>query len=181
MHMTLSEYARLFYGENNRASIKHLYSPCMIFLLLSGFLVAVVSAEVSADPVEEKYYLRIGHNIPSDNSDLDITSVGMLSLKDNMMGNLDLSYIESGNNGDALTLDLEGGYAFVGDLSLYFALGISLGYNWESDDYIAAYFPEVGLVMDLSKTFGITLSGKRYFNLYQEDENVVMFALVFRK
>lgn len=56
-----------------------------------------------------------------------------------------------------------------------------LGYNWDKDDYIAAYFPEVGIVMDFTKTFGITVSGKRYFNLYEEDEDIVMLGLVFRK
>ena len=53
--------------------------------------------------------------------------------------------------------------------------------NWDKDDYIAAYFPEVGIVMDFTKTFGITVSGKRYFNLYEEGEDIVMLGLEFRK
>jgi len=35
--------------------------------------------------------------------------------------------------------------------------------------------------MDFTKTFGVTVSGKQYFNLYEEDEDVVMLGLVFRK
>ncbi|MCW8852214.1 MAG: hypothetical protein OQK44_06065, partial [Gammaproteobacteria bacterium] len=65
--------------------------------------------------------------------------------------------------------------------SLYLLVGVSLGYNWDQDDYITAYFPEVGMVIDFTKTFGITASGKRYFNLYDGNENILMLGLVFRK
>ena len=136
---------------------------------------------VSATAAPDKHYLAIEHNLSSDKNDLDITSIGMLSLKGNMAGYGKLSYLESDINGTGSTLDLGGGYSFNGDVSLYLLLGISLGYNWDRDDYIAAYFPEVGIVMDFTKTFGITVSGKRYFNLYEEDEDVVMLGLVFRK
>ena len=98
-----------------------------------------------------------------------------------MVGYAKLSYLESDINGTGSTLDLGGGYSFNNDVSLYLLLGVSLGYNWDKDDYIAAYFPEVGIVMDITKTFGITVSGKRYFNLYEEDEDIVMLGLVFRK
>jgi hypothetical protein len=56
-----------------------------------------------------------------------------------------------------------------------------LGYNWDKDDYIAAYYPEAGVVIDFTKTFGATVSVKRYFNLYEEDENIFMLGVVFRK
>jgi hypothetical protein len=105
----------------------------------------------------------------------------MLSLKCNIVSAIKLSYLGSDVNGDGSTLDLGGGYAFNGRASLYFLVGASLGYNWDEDDYIAAYFPEVGIVMDFTDTFGVTVSGKRYFNLYEEDENFIMLGLVFRK
>jgi hypothetical protein len=152
------------------------YTKIKASLLLSFFMFSSVSAIAAPN----KYYLAIEHNIPSDKNDLDITSVGMLSLKGNIVNSLKLSYLESGINGTGSTLDLGGGYAFNGDVSLYLLLGASLGYNWDQEDYIAAYFPEIGIVMDFTKTFGITVSGKRYFNLYEEDEDVVMLGLVFR-
>ena len=98
-----------------------------------------------------------------------------------MVGYAKLSYLESDINGTGSTRDLAGGYSFNNDVSLYLLLGVSLGYNWDKDDHIAAYFPEVGIVMDFTKTLGITVSGKRYFNLYEEDEDIVMLGLVFRK
>ena len=148
-----------------------------VMLFFSCFMFSCVSDAAAPD----KYYLAIEHNISSDKNDLDITSVGMLSLKGNMAGLVKLSYLESDINGTGSTLDLGGGYSFNNDVSLYLLLGVSLGYNWDKDDYITAYFPEVGIVMDITKTFGITLSGKRYFNLYEEDEDIVMFGVVFRK
>lgn len=153
------------------------YTKLKASLLLSFFMLS----SVSATEVPDKHYLAIEHNLSSDKNDLDITSVGMLSLKENIVSSIKLSYLESGINGKGSTLDLGGGYSFNGDVSLYLLLGVSLGYNWDKDDYIVAYFPEVGIVMDFTKTFGITVSGKRYFNLYEEDEDIVMLGLVFRK
>ena len=153
------------------------YTKIKASLLLSFFMFSSVSAIAAPN----KYYLAIEHNISSDKNDLDITSLGMLSLKDNIVSSLKLSYLKSDINGDGSTLDLGGGYAFNGDISLYLLLGASLGYNWDKEDYIAAYFPEVGIVMDVTKTFGITVSGRRYFNLYEEDEDIGMLGLVFRK
>ena len=154
----------------------HRYPQFKASLLL--FFFVLLSVDTIAAP--EKNYLIIEHNILSDNDDLDITSVGALSLKGNMVGFAKLSYLESGISGKGSTLDFGGGYSFNGDVSLYLLLGVSLGYNWDKDDYITAYFPEVGIVMDFTKIFGITVSGKRYFNLYEEDVNIVMLGLVFR-
>ena len=153
------------------------YTKIKASLLLFFFMLLSVSAIAAPN----KYYLAIEHNIPSDKNDLDIISAGMLSLNGNIVSSLKLSYLESGINGTGSTLDLGGGYAFNGSVSLYLLLGASIGYNWDVEDYIAAYFPEIGIVMDFTKTFGITVSGKRYFNLYGEDEDIVMLGLVFRK
>jgi hypothetical protein len=136
---------------------------------------------VSASATPDKYYLVIEQSFSSDKNDLDIISTGMLSLKDNAAGYAKLSYLESDINGNGATLDLAGGYALNSGVSLYLLLGVSLGYNWDKDDYITAYFPEAGIVIDFTKTFGITVSGKRYFNLYDDDEDIVMLGLVFRK
>ena len=177
MHMFLNKIKIFDYRLNKSGRNNRRYTRLKTTLWLSFFMLLGVSAAAAPD----KHYLAIEHNISSDKNDLDITSIGMLSLKDNMAGYAKLSYLESDINGKGSTLDLGGGYSFNNDVSLYLLLGISLGYNWDKDDYIAAYFPEVGIVMDFTKTFGITVSGKRYFNLYEEDEDIVMFGLVFRK
>ena len=78
------------------------------------------------------------------------------------------------------TLDFGGGYAFNWDISLYLSLGASVGYNTTNSESIASYYPEVGVVADITKEFGITASTRRYHHLYEENENIVMFGLVFR-
>jgi len=163
--------------HNKKADRKHLYIQFAASLLLTCCLVA----DVTADAVGNKYYLRIAHNNPSQNDDLNITSIGMLSFTDNLMSHIDFTHVDSDTNGEALALDLGGGYVYTGDVSLYLSLGISLGYNWNNDDYIASYYPEAGIVIDFTNTFGITVSGRRYFNLYSEEENIVMLGLVFRE
>ena len=177
MHTFLNKFQIVIYRLNNSTRNKHRYTRLKASLLLSFFMLLSVSATATPD----KHYLAIEHNISSDKNDLDITSLGMLSLKGNMAGFAKLSYLESGINGKGSTLDFGGGYSLNGDVSLYLLLGIALGYNWDKDEYIAAYFPEVGIVMDFTQTFGITVTGKRYFNLYEEDEDIVMLGLVFRK
>ena len=177
MHMFLNKIQIFVCRFNKNTRNNHRYTQLKASLLLSLFMLSSVSVTAAPD----KNYLAIEHNLASDDNDLDITSVGMLSLKGNMAGFAKLSYLGSDINGKGSTLDLGGGYSFNGDVSLYLLLGVSLGYNWDKDDYIAAYFPEVGIVMDFTKTFGITVSGKRYFNLYEEDEDIVMLGLVFRK
>ena len=168
---------KIFLCRFNKSSRNsHRHNRLKVFLWLPFFMLPGVSATAAPD----KNYLAIEHSISSDKNDIDITSLGMLSLKDNIASFIKLSYLESDINGTGSTLDLGGGYTLNGDVSLYLLLGVSLGYNWDKDDYIAAYFPEVGIVMDFTKKFGITLSGKRYFNLYEEDEDIVMLGLVFR-
>lgn len=161
-------------NKSTRYNIR--YTQLKFSLLL--FTLMLSSVTVSAK--SNKHYLVIEHNIPSNKHDLEITSIGMLSLEKNLIGSARLSYLESDKNGKGSTLDLGGGYVFRGDVSPYLLLGISLGYNWDKDDYITAYYPELGIVIDFTKKFGITVSGKRYFNLYDEDENIVMLGLVFR-
>ena len=148
-----------------------------VFMLLS----LVIAAGTAAGAEPEKYYLRIAHNISSDNNDLDITSLGIVSLKNNMIGHFDLTYLKSDSDGEALALDLGAGLAFDWHLSPYLSIGASLGYNWDNDEYIAAWFPEVGMIVNVTKTFGVTLSAKRYYSLYETDEDIVMFGLVFRQ
>jgi hypothetical protein len=98
-----------------------------------------------------------------------------------MIGHVDLSYLDSDVNGGALALDFGAGLAYSWYVSPYISIGASLGYNWDNDETIAAYYPEVGIVADITRLFGMTISAKRYYSLYDEDENVYMLGLVFRK
>lgn len=163
-------------SNNSRNNRRYLYTQLIAFIVLAFLLIE----EVTAEGVLEKNYFRLQHNVPSYNENLSISSMGMLAIQNSLVGLVDLSYLHSGKNGDAATLDLGAGYAFNWNISPYLLLGISLGYNWDQEDTITAYFPEAGLVVDFTNNFGVTVSAKRYFSLYDNDESIVMLGLVFR-
>ena len=167
----------LFASRNESSSSNH---PCfqltatlsLCFVLLSG---------VMAGPQKDKMYFRIGYGTSSDTSDLSVSSLGVVSLKNHMIGHVDLSYLDSDMDGSALALDFGAGIAYNWYVSPYISIGASLGYNWDKDETIAAYFPEAGIVADITKSFGMSLSARRYYSLYEEDEDVIMLGLVFKK
>jgi len=149
--------------------------PAYIMLFVVLFSGLPVQAE------SQRPYLRIEQNKPSLDNDLKITTIGALIFDKNIEGHVDLSYLESESNGKGLTLDFGGGYVLNWDVSLFLGVGVSLGYNWDNEDYIATYYPEVGIVVDFTETIGLTISKKRIFNLYGQDEDIIMLGVVFRQ
>lgn len=107
MRMSLNKIQIFVYRLNKSACNNRRYTQLKATLLLSFFMLSGVSATAAPD----KYYLAIEHNISSDKNDLDITSVGVLSLKGNMASYAKLSYLESDIDGKGSTLDLGGGYS----------------------------------------------------------------------
>ncbi len=156
--------------------------PVVIVLLVSAMCWQVAQAQQAAPaPVgTEKNYFRIENSTVYEETDPKITSVGVLGFDKDMVGHMDLTYIESIKDGKGLTLDAGAGYGFNWYVSMYLGLGIGLGYNWDNDEVIATYYPEAGVVIDITKSFGLTISKKRYFKLYGETEDVIMLGLVFR-
>lgn len=144
------------------------------------FAVVVSVHTVQAD-FETKYY-RIENSTLYEEQDLEITSIGLLGFNDNKEGHVDLTYIESDKKGNALAFDAGGGYVFNGDgyVSLYLGLGISLGYNDDDEDFITTLYPETGIVVNITQSFGLTISRKRYFDLYESTQDIIMLGLVFR-
>ena len=137
-------------------------------------------SDVNAVTKLDKNYLRIQKTQSSEKNDLVITSFGALAFTKDRAGHMDLTYIESDTHGNAVALDFGGGYVFNWDLSLFLGFGISLGYNRDKHDTIAAYYPEAGVTLDVTESFGITASVKRYHRLYGENDAVVMVGLIFR-
>lgn len=142
-------------------------------------LILLLPSLVLAADAEEKFF-RIERSKQTDMG-LRITSIGGFGLQGRKVGHLDLSYIESVSDGDGLALDLGGGVSFHAGVTFFLGVGFLLGYNWDNSDFIGAYYPEAGVFAQITKTFGVVVTGKRYFNLYNntEDENVVMFGLLF--
>jgi hypothetical protein len=175
--MIFNCFTKLFSRRNIRRDSHRLY----IWLMVPVMLSFVFISDATASPEPDKIYLRIAHSIASDKNDLNVTSIGVLSLGNNMIGQVHLTHLASEKNGDSLAMEVGAGAAFNWFVSPYISLGITLGNNLDNGDNVVAYFPEVGIVADFTNTFGITISGKRYYKLYDDHEDVVMFGLVFRK
>ena len=153
---------------------------CLNFIAVVSLSFSIFTA-TTASPQPEKMYARIAYGTTPDTHELNLTSIGVISFENNMVGHVDLGYLDSDTDGKAAVLDFGAGLAFSWYVSPYLSIGASLGYNWDKDEAIAAYFPEVGVVVDFSRTFGMALSARRYYSLYEQDENMVMLGLVFRK
>ncbi len=114
--------------------------------------------------------------------DFQVSSVGALGLNKNSIGHINLSYIESPVEGDAVSLDLGGGMSYRAGVTFFLSISFMFGYNYDNDDYIAAYYPQVGIIARLTNSIGLVASSRQYRNLYDStgDLDVVMFALLFR-
>ncbi len=126
-------------------------------------------------------YLHLKRSKETD-KDLQITAIGGFGLARSAVGHADLSYIESvGDGDDGLAIDVGAGMSYRLGATFFLGAGALFGYNWDSNDYLSAYYPEAGIVIQIGDSFGLTVTGKRYYNLAStdEDENVVMFGLIF--
>lgn len=150
--------------------------------LIAAMLLSFTSFTLAtAGPQADKMYARLAYGASPDTQELSLTSIGVISFENYMVGHVDLGYLDSDTDGKAAVLDLGVGLALSWYVSPYLSIGASLGYNWDKNEAIAAYFPEAGVVVDFSRTFGMSLSARRYYSLYEQDENLVMLGLVFRK
>ena len=168
----------LFLARQIKSAISN--QACLQFMAAILLTINSYTAATSS-PQPEKMYTRIAYGQSPDTHELNLTSIGVISFEKNLVGHVDLAYLNSDTDGDAVALDLGAGFAFNWYVSPYLLIGASLGYNWDQDKAIAAYFPEVGVVVDFTRTFGMSLSARRYFSLYEQEENMVMLGLVFRK
>ena len=172
--MLINFYA-LFYRYDNSTNIRKLIIPVIAYTLSFILLFSGASAQAGS----RKNYLQIERSLATKNNDLTVTSIGALLFNNDAGSHVDLTYLESDSNGKGLTLDVGGNYVFRWQVSFFIGAGVALGYNQDSGDYIAAYYPEAGAVYEVTNRFGITVSGKRYFNLYERPENIVKLGLLF--
>ncbi len=173
--MIFSLRPTFFHRQDNSKNMRRLDTQLSTYILLFILMLYGVSAQAEST----KNYLRIERSLPAENNDLTVTSIGGLLFNNNAGSHVDLSYLESDTSGNGLTLDIGGNYVFRWEVSLFAGIGVALGYNWDNDDYIASYYPEVGAVYEITQKFGITISGKRYFNLYNKPENIIKLGLLF--
>lgn len=160
--------------------MQNLKFPVVILCIVFGAQWQTVQAQKATPVSTEKSYLRIESTELYENGDPRVASIGVVGFDKNRAGHMDLTFMESEKEGKGLTLDAGGGYGYKGYVSMYAGLGLALGYNWDKKDVITTIYPEVGMAIDITKSFAITLSAKRYFKLYGETEDVLMLGVAFR-
>jgi len=112
------------------------------------------------------------------NTDLRIISIGGFGFDDGKIGHVDLSYIKSVNEGDGLAMDAGAAYTFNAGATFFVGGGFLLGYNWDENGIINTFYPEAGVAVHITKSLGVVLSAKRYFDFYDNTEDVIMFGLL---
>ena len=136
-------------------------------------LLLLPSLDICADIEDDFFYIE---RSKKNDLDIQITSIGGFGINEGKVGHLDLSYIESVEQGDILALDLGGGVSFDAGATFFLGVSVLLGYNIDNHDPIGAYYPQIGAIVQITKTFGVIATGRRYSNLYSsvKDENIVV-------
>lgn len=134
---------------------------------------------------DELIFSRIEHSVRSER-DISLTTLGAFGIENGLTGHVDLGFMSTKAGSDALTLDLGAGISFpqkAKNFAIFLGIGGLAGYHFD-DDYdstILSLYPEVGMMLKISDKWGLLLTGKRYYDLYDETENMVMLGLMFRK
>lgn len=138
----------------------------------------------SAVVAQENLLLRFEKSRPSDNiNDPEIASIGAFSLTAGKVGNFDIINFKSDVEGEIWGFDIGLGYSFGSTgspLIMYLGFGLMLGYNTDQSDYIAGYYPSVGLVYSLKPGVGVTASAKRYYSVYDDSIDAMMVGVVLK-
>ncbi|PCJ34625.1 MAG: hypothetical protein COA99_14480 [Moraxellaceae bacterium] len=149
------------------------FSSFVLTVLLAGWL-------SSADALAGSDYMHVERS--QDDSDLRITSIGAFGLSKDTIGHVDLSYIESVGDGEALAIDLGAGISKTLGATFFIGVGVLLGYNWDESDSLSAYYSEAGVFIPIiGDSFGLTVTEKRYYELASpnDNESIIMFGLLF--
>lgn len=145
-------------------------------LILALLFPCFVQAENTDDN-----FLRLERSQQNDAIGLQVTSLGVFGLNAGKIGHVELSYIESDIDGDGLALEFGGGASYHAGATFFLGIGFTLGYNSDRNDFMNAYYPEVGVLVQITKKLGLIATGKRYYSLYDsvDGENIVMLGLLF--
>ena len=168
--MISSQFPAVFSRHNRFRSVPLWLLCCLLF--------AVVTSASAAN--NNKSYLRLEQNKDSELNDYKITSIGALMFQEDAEAHLDLLHLESDTLGNSLALDFGGGYVLSGDISLFLGVGISLDYNFDTNDFNDKYYAEAGAVIDISRTISITARKQHFFHQPDDYEEVIMLGILFR-
>jgi hypothetical protein len=111
--------------------------------------------------------------------DPTITLIGAFATRGTTAAHFDLAQYRDAVKGEAWAMEFGAGYLIPTQVNVFAGGGIVAGYRRQDGDFFGAYYPEAGAVIALTPALGVSASKKRYFKLFQEVEDVVMFGVVF--
>ncbi len=127
----------------------------------------------------ENAYLALETNKRSKDGPL-LVSIGAFGVGNDKGTHINLVYLEAPNKEKSAALDLGVSVALKRSIfTIYVGGGGLIGYNGSREKLVRGYYPEVGILIDITKKFGLIASGKRYINVFPETEDVVMLGLIF--
>jgi len=133
---------------------------------------------------QEQMLLRYEQSKRSDDiNDPEIVTLGAISLSEGKVGNFDIINFQSDIEGEIWGFDFGLGYAFSSrgsPLIMYLGFGIMLGYNSDESDYIPGYYPSAGIIYTIKQGVGLTATVKRYYNVYDEPLDVIMYGIALK-
>jgi hypothetical protein len=111
--------------------------------------------------------------------DPTISLIGAFATRGGTAAHFDIAQYKDPENGEAWALEFGAGYLVPTQVNVFAGAGVVAGYRRKDGDFYGAYYPEVGVVVPLTPALGVTASKKRYFKLFKDIEDVVMFGVVF--
>lgn len=107
-----------------------------------------------------------------------VTSMGVYGVRSGTAAHWDLAQYDDPQKGEAWATEFGAGYLLPTRINVFLGGGIVAGYRRTGGDYFAAWYPEIGAVVPLIDGLGVSVSRRRYQQLFQRTEDVLMFGLV---
>lgn len=113
-----------------------------------------------------------------------VTTIGAfgIGIGNGKMAHMDISYMENERDavsgakpGNAWGFELGVGYLIPTQVTLFIGGGFLLA--MQKGDFIKTYFPEAGILFQVSDGVALTASKKRYMKLHGDTEDVIAFGL----
>jgi hypothetical protein len=147
-----------------------IYSLGLVASMFATGVVQAAEPAINLIRVEQRKYSE---------SEPHITTLGVFGQEANKYTHIDLAYLESKTDGDTWGLDVGVGYTLPTSIKFFLGIGVLLGYNTDKEDYLTAYYPEVGAILQINEAFALSASRKRYFDLYNKTEDATLLGIVF--
>ena len=150
----------------------------MKYLMTTAALLLLVGTSGVARAAEAEVSMMHFAQRKNSESGPRITTLGVYAVRDGTAAHFDVAEYDDPQGGKAWATEFGAGYLLPTRVNVFIGGGVVAGYRRTGGDYFAAWYPEIGAVIPLTDSFGVSVSKRRYQKLYQQNEDVLMFGLV---